>query len=131
MINSKSKLAQEFWEKGKLPNCPILDFHAHMGDDGGIFLPKRTPEAMIDIWTTVIHYLHVLADMKLLYATIGKKLDIDAAVKYPNKFKTYFTVVSRYLDYDNDIKLMEEYPNVFVGFKFLCDYYAVPLSDPS
>ena len=48
MINSKSKLAQEFWEKGKLADCPILDFHAHMGDAGGIFMPKKTPEAMID-----------------------------------------------------------------------------------
>jgi predicted TIM-barrel fold metal-dependent hydrolase len=131
MINSKSKLAQEFWEKGKLPNCPILDFHAHMGDDGGIFLPKRTPEAMIDTMDNCNTLLTCFSGHEALFMpTIGKKLDIDAAVKYPNKFKTYFTVVSRYLDYDNDIKLMEEYPNVFVGFKFLCDYYAVPLSDP-
>ena len=30
MINSNSKLAQEFWEKGRLNDCPVLDFHAHM-----------------------------------------------------------------------------------------------------
>ena len=25
---------------------------------------------------------------------------------------------------------MEENPDIFVGFKFLCDYYSTPLSDP-
>jgi predicted TIM-barrel fold metal-dependent hydrolase len=38
-------------------------------------------------------------------------------------------VVSRHLDPERDLADMEQYPDVFVGFKFLADYYKVPISD--
>jgi hypothetical protein len=131
MINSESKLALEFWEKGKVSSCPILDFHAHMGDNGGTFLPKKTPEAMIDTMNSCNTLLTCFSGHEsLFFPTIGEKLDIDAVTRYPNKFKAYLSVVSRYLDYNRDVKLMKTHPDVFIGFKFLCDYYAIPLSDP-
>lgn len=130
MINSKSELAQGFWEKGKLPDCPIIDFHAHMGDNGGIFLPKSTPDAMINTMDACNTILTCFCGHEALFVpSIGEKLDIAAVKKYPNKFKAYHAVVSRYLKPEDDIARVRENPDVFIGFKFLCDYYGVPLSD--
>jgi len=131
MINSKSELAQEFWEKGKLIDCPIVDFHAHMGDNGGIYLPKRTAEAMIDTMDNCNTILTCFCGHEALFTpSIGEKLDIAAVKKYPKKFKAYHAVVSRYLNPDDDLKRIRENTDVFIGFKFLCDYYGIPLSDP-
>ena len=130
MINSKSELAQEFWEKGKLADCPIIDFHAHMGDDRGIFLPKRTPEAMVSTMNACNTLLTCFCGHETLFIpSIGEEMDIAAVKKYPNKFKAYHAVVSRYPDPEKDLKRMKENPDIFVGFKFLCDYYSTPFSD--
>jgi predicted TIM-barrel fold metal-dependent hydrolase len=131
MINLRSELAQRFWEKGKLDDCPILDFHAHMGDNGGIFLPKRTPEAMISTMDSCNTLITCFCGHETLFMpSIGVKKDIEAVKKYPNRFKAYHGVVSNFTDPESDLRRMEENPDIFVGFKFLCDYYSTPLSDP-
>ena len=97
MINLRSELAQRFWEKGKLDDCPILDFHAHMGDNGGIFLPKRTPEAMISTMDSCNTLITCFCGHETLFMpSIGVKKDIEAVKKYPNRFKAYHGVVSNF-----------------------------------
>lgn len=132
MINNKSELAQRFWEKGKLKDCPILDFHAHMGDNGGIFMPKKTASLMADTMKKCNTLITLFCGHEALFQpSIGEKYDIKAHNDFPDKFRLYHGVVSRYLDPEKDIERIENNPEMFVGFKFLCDYYSVPLSDPS
>lgn len=131
MINIDSRLAQEFWAKGKLSDCPILDFHGHMGDNGGIFLPKKTPEEMIDTMNRCNTMITLFCGHESLFIpSVGITKDMEAVRKFPKRFKAYHPVVSRYLDVEGDIDRVERNPDIFVGFKFLCDYYGLPLSHP-
>ena len=43
-INPDSKLGQEFWEQGRVENCPIYDFHGHRHEMFGGWLPAGEPE---------------------------------------------------------------------------------------
>ena len=46
-INRDSALAREFWEKGYVEDCPIYDFHGHMHENNGTYLPAGEPEQML------------------------------------------------------------------------------------
>ena len=60
---------------------------------------------------------------------VDKYIDVEVAAKYPERFKNYRIVLSPHLDVEKDIRMVEENPDLHVGFKFLCDYYNIPLSD--
>ncbi len=131
MINDKSKLAQAFWERGKLDDCPILDFHAHMHDCGGLFLPHREPEGMLETMDACNTVLTCFAGHEALaHAATGEAKDMDAARKYPERFKVYHAVMSRWVNPEADLKRVDENPDLFVGFKYHPSWYQVPLSDP-
>jgi hypothetical protein len=128
MINANSKLAQEFWEKGRLDDCPILDFHAHMFNYIGGYMPAGSPECMIRQMDACNTILTCFVSHDALHG-IDKYRDIEVAAKYPERFKNYRIVLSPHLDVEKDIRMIDENPDLHVGFKFLCDYYKVPLSD--
>ncbi len=131
MINTTSELAQAFWEKGKLDDCPILDFHAHMHDCGGLFLPHREPEGMLETMDACNTLLTCFAGHEALeHPGTGVSKDLAAAQKYPDRFRVYHAVVSRWLNPEADLKRMEEQADLFVGFKYHPSWYGVPLSDP-
>ena len=46
-LNRDSALAQAFWEKGYVEDCPIYDFHGHMHENNGCYLPAGEPEQML------------------------------------------------------------------------------------
>ena len=131
MINPESKLAEEFWQKGRAEDCPIFDFHGHMGDDGGLFIPKKSAEDMLDTMDSCNTIMTMFCGHESLFIpTIGVEKDIAVVRKYPHRFKAYHAVVSQYLKPDEDIGRVRDNPDIFVGFKFLCDYYGYPLSHP-
>jgi len=130
MMNRHSELAQRFWEHGRLSDCPILDFHGHMFSLAGAFLPAESPEEMLKIMDRANSILLCFVSHKAIMApAVGTAEDIAVVKRYPDRFKAYHSVMSRYLDAEKDLREMEENPDVFVGFKFFADYYRVPLSD--
>ena len=128
MININSKLAQEFWQEGRLKDCPILDFHAHMNESDFGYMPAASPESMLKCMDACNTILTCFCSHNALAGT-DRKGDRDVVEKYPERFKAYHIVLSRYLDVETDIKSVEENQDIYVGFKFLCDYYGVALSD--
>jgi predicted TIM-barrel fold metal-dependent hydrolase len=131
VINRDSSLAQEFWEHGRLDDCPILDFHAHMHDAAGLFLPRRSPEGMLRTMEACNVVLALFCGHETMtHPSVGESKDMEVVRRYPDRFRAYHVVMSRHLDPDRDLKRMAEHPDVFVGFKFHPDSYGVPLSDP-
>ena len=139
MINATSELAQRFWAEGRLADCPILDFHAHMHDWSGLFLPRRQPEDMLrtmDACNVVMALFcgHVTLSVPAISPagrpSAGEALDMQVVKRFPDRFRAYHVVMSNHLDPDSDLQRMEDHRDVFVGFKFHPDTYGVPLSDP-
>jgi predicted TIM-barrel fold metal-dependent hydrolase len=128
MININSKLAQKFWDKGRLDDCPILDFHAHMFNYIGGYMPSGSPESMLRQMDSSNTILTCFVSHDAL-AGVDKYRDIEIASKYPERFKNYRVVLSTHLDVDKDLKAIDENRDLHVGFKFLSDYYKIPLSD--
>ena len=130
MINNKSELAQNLWNTGSM-GCPILDFHGHMHEYSAIYFPASSPEGMLKTMDRAnVRMLMYCSHLALYDPTDDKKYHVDVVKKYPDRFRAYHSVLSRYTDPEKAIKEVEEYPDVYLGFKFLCDYYAVPLSSP-
>jgi len=139
MINPDSELAQRFWREGRLADCPILDFHAHMHDWSGLFLPHQMPEDMLrtmDACNVAMALFcgHVSLSVPAINPAgrpaAGETKDMEAVRRFPDRFRAYHVVMSNYLDPEADLTRMAENPELFVGFKFHPDTYGVPLSDP-
>jgi predicted TIM-barrel fold metal-dependent hydrolase len=130
VINHASALAQEFWESPRLPHCPVLDFHAHMHDAAGLFLPRQEPEGMLRTMEACNVVLALFCGHgTMTVPALGETQDMEAVRRYPDRFKAYHAVISRHLDPARDLKRMEEHPDVFVGWKFHPDWYGIPLFD--
>jgi predicted TIM-barrel fold metal-dependent hydrolase len=131
VINSASQLAQEFWAKGSLESCPILDFHGHMGDIAGLYLPRRSAEGMLQTMDACnVALICFCGHEALTTPSLGVARDMEAARKHPDRMKVYHVVMSRHCDPEADLKRVAENPGIFVGFKFHPEMFGVPLSDP-
>ena len=130
MINQESALAARFYEQGSLPDCPVYNMHAHMHEMFGGYLPAPEPEDMLRTMDRVGTPLALFCSHLALFSPeIGEKANIDAVKKFPSRFKAYHAVVSRHLNPEKDLKRITENPDIYVGCKFLCSYFDVPLSD--
>jgi hypothetical protein len=108
-----------------------MNMHAHMFDAYGIFLPRKSPEAMLQAMDESNCVMSLFASHEaLLNPSIGESKDIEVVRKYPGRFRAYHVVMSRYLDPKADLRRMEKHSNVFVGFKFHSTCYQVALADP-
>lgn len=130
MINPASELAAAYWENGFAADCPILDFHAHMGPFYGGYIPNRDAEGMLESMRRCHTALTCFCSHESLFAPqVGIPGDLAVAKRYPDRFKAYHIVSSRHLRPEEDLERVEANADCYVGFKFLCDYYGVPLSD--
>ncbi|MDW7658677.1 MAG: amidohydrolase family protein [Bacillota bacterium] len=130
MINSKSELAAKFWANGQLDDCPILDMHAHMGPFYGGYIPLDTAEAVLAAMDRSHVVLTCFVGHASLFAPdIGIGQDLAIACRYPDRFKLYHIVSSQTAQPKTDLDRIETNKSSYVGFKFLSDYYQVPLSD--
>ncbi|MDO8685076.1 MAG: amidohydrolase family protein, partial [Clostridiales bacterium] len=131
MINSMSELANGFWENGRLSDCPILDFHAHMDSYGGGYLPKKSAEEILTTKDSTNTVLTCFCGHENLFnPAYDKERDIKVALKYPDRYKAYFAVASKQSDVDSDLQLYDKYSEALVGFKFHNHFYKIALSDP-
>lgn len=129
MINRDSELAGRFWENSRVPDCPILDFHAHMGPFYGGYLPVDTAEAMVGAMDDAGVALTCFVSHNALYApATGRSEDLSVALRFPDRLKAYHIVCSHALRPEEDLQRIRENRAAYVGFKFHPSTYKVPLS---
>jgi len=128
VINS-SPLVAEFIEKGYSESCPVIDMHAHMFSHAGARMIADTPEKVLHYMARSNVALTVFASHRTLMDGFDPRFDLDSQRFHPDKFKLYYPVLSLKLDPERDLRAVRDNP-AYIGFKFLCDYYKIPLEDP-
>lgn len=127
----KSKLYEEFFEKGRVSDCPVYDLHAHMGNWYAITFPSgETREMVRRMELSNVKRLVFCHHATLNSPDIGNSVNVEAVRKYPDKLRAYCGINPHYpVKARKDIEDMEKYRDVFVGFKLLADYHKVPISE--
>ena len=130
MINNKSTLAQAFWESGKLDDCYILDFHAHMHNMAGIYFPSHSPEKMIETMKRCNTKLTVFCShMALDYAEYEEEYNLNEVKRFPEYFMAYHSIIPKRTNFKEAIERFENNRKYYFGFKFHADTHATPLTD--
>jgi len=129
-IRPGSKLAAEFWEKGKIASCPVYDMHGHMGTWKGIYFPCAEPEDIVRHMDRAGVKLLVFAHHWSLFAPeLGNQPAIEAVRKFPEHLRAYLSIDPHYPDIvARELAAFDGLRDVFVGLKFLADYHQVKLS---
>lgn len=128
-----SELAREFWEHGKSASCPIYDMHGHMGFYHSIYFPRGDTAGMIrtmdEAGVRMLTFSHHTA---LNSPDLANRPSIEAVRRYPDRLRAYCMVNPNYPEQiARDLDAFDAlFPDVYVGFKFLSDYHAIPLTDP-
>ncbi len=127
-----SALSREFWETGQSAACPIYDMHGHMGPWSAIYFPRGETDQMIrtmdECGVRMLCFTHHSA---LRCPDLGNAPSIEAVRRYPDRLRAYCLINGNHPDLvERDVAAFAQYRDVYVGFKFLSDYFAVPLSDP-
>src|SRR5450759_4603961 len=79
-------LKDAFYAQGAVPDCPVIDMHAHMGPFYGISFPRPDVEGMLHAmdragvrWLVFCHH-HALHS-----PDFGNPLNIEAVRRYPGR----------------------------------------------
>jgi len=124
MINNNSRLADEFYENGRA--CPIYDFHGHMHEFYGGYIPRSGPEDMIKLMDRAgVKKLVFSSHHAIMSAGLELSANRDVVRARPDKFRAYHAILAKYTKIDEFIKNIEENPDVYVGAKYLGDYNGV------
>ena len=130
MINRDSALARAYWDQGRLADCYILDFHAHMHHLCSMYLPAHSPEMMIEIMKRCDTRLTVFCShMAMAYAEFEEEYNLDVAKRYPGYFRAYHAVIPGHTDYIAAIARFEANREFYFGFKMHADSDQTPLTD--
>jgi len=130
MINKDSILAQRFFESGKLDDCPILDFHAHMHRAQELYFPAAEPERMIKTMKQCGTLMTIFCSHYALWdETMEEEVNLKVALKYPQYFRAYHAVIPGKTDFKATVKRIEENPIAYFGMKFHADTHHVPMTD--
>jgi len=124
----------EFLE-GRPPDVEIIDAHGHLGPSGTAVLRPQTIDAHIayalgrmdrlNIATTIVSGLHALFSDPVE----GNELLESSTRPYGRRFRGYLAFNPFY---DTElVPCLDEFfsHEFFVGFKLLCDYWGVPVTD--
>jgi predicted TIM-barrel fold metal-dependent hydrolase len=129
----------QFWKRfleGKPLGTPVVDAHLHIGPSAGYVIEEQTEEGQIRL---------ALRDAKRIgFRTMvisGLQALLGDAVKGNDRLETLLRphsgLLKGYVAFnpffaDQLVKRFKRYfaGRVFVGFKTLCDYWRVPITDP-
>ncbi|MCL2814873.1 MAG: amidohydrolase [Oscillospiraceae bacterium] len=130
MIDNKSQLARAFWESGRLENCRILDFHAHMHYMAGSYFPSHSPEKMIETMKRCNTKLTVFCSHYALdYAEFEEEYNLNEAKRFPEYFLAYHSIIPHRTNFKETVGRFEKNRQYYFGFKFHCDFHQTPLTD--
>ena len=132
MINKKSELATAFWEKGRLDDdCPIYDFHGHMGLMDMIYFPAFSAESMVETLKRCGAKRLVFCHHRALKYPEGEEDNLEAVLKFPDYFYAYHAVIPNRTSPKEAFERVESYKDHYFGFKIHCDWHKTPLTDPA
>lgn len=125
-----SALAREFWEHGRVADCPIYDMHGHMGPWYGIHFPRAHVEDMVRTLDECGVRLLVFSHHDAICAPdVGNTLAVDAVRRYPQRLRAYCVVNPNYPDrMAAEIETFSAYRDVYVGFKLHGSWHNTPLT---
>ncbi len=129
---TRGTLANEFWEKGIVPDCPIYDMHGHMGPHYGIYFKRCQPADV------VAHLKHagvrrlVFSHHDVLFGSNMRNAQVvEICRQFPEHLRMYVGINPHYQDViREDLALFDQWRPWAVGLKFLCDYHRVPANAP-
>ena len=131
-VNRDSELAQRFWEEGKLADCPLYDFHGHLHEIGGNYLPAGDIEPMLDTLSRVGAKSFAFSSHFSLTGVMPGDVDtLSTCKQYGAPLRGYFVVMPFFADPPKDFETILSNPDVYLGCKFLGDYYGTPLELPA
>ena len=125
-------LRQEFYDRGRAQDCPILDFHTHMFPLGAGYTPKNSPEAMLTTMDRCGTAMAMFASHTALYSQdINVRKDLAVVKNWPDRFRAYHAVIVRATTPKQVFSAMEAHPDAFIGFKFHPDDYQLAIDHPA
>jgi len=130
-MSETSALKEAFYRHGKLPDCPVIDLHGHMGLFYGAHFPRCDTDGMVDAMgragVAMLVFCHHAA---LFTPDFGNEENIRAVRRHPARLRAYCGINPNYPDVTSrDLETYDQYPDVYVGFKMLADYHGYPLTD--
>ncbi|MFH1567594.1 MAG: amidohydrolase family protein [Gemmatimonadota bacterium] len=131
--------SQSLWQRllaGEPLPAPVIDAHAHLGASGGYVLKRNELETQIPAALALMERLGVQTmAVSGLNALIGEPVagndELERALTpHGERFRGYFT-----FNPNRAAALAARFDDAFgrpffVGFKTLCDYWRVPITDP-
>lgn len=126
-----SSLRDRFFEHGSLDDCPIYDLHGHMGPFFGAHLPWCDPDAAINAMDRANVRMLVFCHHAAIFSPdIGNSANIEAVRMHPNRLRAYCGINPNYPDIiEKDVQSYDDYPDVYVGFKFHKDFHGISITD--
>ncbi|MBU4366691.1 MAG: amidohydrolase family protein [Verrucomicrobia bacterium] len=130
-MKSSNHLKQAFFAHGRVSDCPIYDLHGHMGPCYGLHLNCVTAAQADAVLKRVgVHLLVFCHHAALMAPDIGNAANIKAVRAFPERLRAYCGINPNYPDQvKKDVATFDRYADVYVGFKFLADYHAIPITD--
>jgi len=128
MTNS-SPLAAQFAAQGKSPDCPVINTHAHFGPYRGIYFPRWRPADIIATLDRAgVQWLIASSHSAFADTARGNREYAEVIAQHPDRLRGYWAINPTYPELvKRDVADYEQFEG-FVGFKFLSDYYAYPIT---
>ena len=83
----KGSLANEFWEKGIVPDCPVYDMHGHMGPHYGIYFKRCEPaDVVAHLKRTCVKHL-VFCHHDVLFGILRNEIMVDMCKAFPEHLR--------------------------------------------
>ena len=125
-----SPIAQDYMERGRSDDCPIIDMHVLVGPFHSAYLPASKLDRMLHILertgvrkAVAAHHLAMTYDTER-----GNRLMQELIDARPDQFLGYWVINPSYPDLiAKDLRDMDSRRG-FVGFKLWSDYHCVPLT---
>lgn len=125
-----SEIAAEYMTNGRSERCPLIDMHGHWAPFGGSFLPCASEQNMLESLhrTGVKHIVCSSSDALLADPECGNRVMEKAIARSPDVLSGYWSVNPNYPNLAARAPEDLQKSNGFVGFKFLPDYHAYPVT---
>ena len=126
-------LAKEFYQKGRVESCPVIDIHGHMGPFYGIWMPNPSADEMVrDMDRAGVRLLCFAHHDALLCPDVGNAATVDAVRRHPDRLRGYVLINPNYPDeIASDLNAYDAHADVFVGLKLLASYHQKAWDHPA
>lgn len=124
-------LKKQFFDKGKVDDCPIIDMHGHWGPFyGGALTYAGIEETKTHFTAAGVRLLVFSHHNPLMSGDISNQANIDAVKLWPERLRAYLGINPHYPErIERDLASFADNKDYFVGLKLLSDYHSVPLED--